>query len=133
MPPLATLTHSACEAVSQAHLREVSLREALQDMHDALSRTASDRQRSKELVAELQVLILMFHDPWIALRMLSLQILALQMLALQMLTELLLLSIHAATTTDNWCAWMIAQISCIRPCSLLRKYQAGVGVNVALF
>jgi hypothetical protein len=59
MPPLATLTHSACEAVSQAHLREVSLREALQDMHDALSRTASDRQRSKELVAELQVPVLM--------------------------------------------------------------------------
>lgn len=55
LPPLATLTQNACEAVSEAQRREASLREALQDTHDALARTASDRQRSKELVAELQV------------------------------------------------------------------------------
>ena len=55
LPPLALLTQHACTAVSETHRRESNLREALQDTHDALARTASDRQRSKELVAELQV------------------------------------------------------------------------------
>ena len=41
--------------MSEAHRRENNLREALQDTHDALGRTASDRQRTKEQLEELQV------------------------------------------------------------------------------
>lgn len=55
LPPLALITQHACDAVSESHRREKSLREALEDTHEALARTASDRQHSKELVAELQV------------------------------------------------------------------------------